>query len=109
MVVRVGAFCFLGCLTAACGQILGLDAIDYNVRDGGAGLPDGDASIDSPAPAADAGGSSLDQSALDSAAPPDGPFTLAKGPSGAQGIALDDTRIYWVVGGANGSVQSVLK
>ncbi|HEY2517261.1 MAG TPA: hypothetical protein VGI39_40590 [Polyangiaceae bacterium] len=109
MVVRVGAFCFLGGLTAACGQILGLDAIDYNVRDGGVSLPGVDASVDSLVLPVDAGGSSMDQVAIDSATPPSGPLTLAQGPSGAQGIAVDDARIYWVVGGANGSVFSVLK
>ena len=50
-----------------------------------------------------------DQAAIDSATLADGPLTLAQGPSGAQGIAVDDTRIYWVTGGANGSVLSVLK
>lgn len=109
MVVRVGAFCCLGGLTAACGQILGLDAIDYNVRDGGEGVPGGDASLDSLAPLGDGGGSPMDQVAIDSATPPRGPVTLAQGPTGAQGIAIDDTRIYWVAGGANGSVLSVLK
>jgi hypothetical protein len=107
----------------ACEQVLGLDGIEYEGQEAGAisPQPDGATAVDaSPDVSTGEGvdGSTADQSSTD-AAPvadgpvtmPDGPVTLAQAPGGGagQGIALDDTRVYWVTAGSNGSVLSVLK
>ncbi|MGO8995407.1 MAG: hypothetical protein ACLQVI_18985 [Polyangiaceae bacterium] len=95
----MGLLCASGALAAACGELLGLDDINYDVRDSGsASLPDS-APADAPVEATEPDGQVV----------PSTPATLATGPIGAQAIALDDTRVYWVVGGASGSILSVLK
>jgi hypothetical protein len=119
--IRVAALCATSSLAPACGQVLGLDEIGYDVVDGGtilendayapldalaidASTPDA-SMIDSSPHAGDA------ETSVDAPAPPTGPVTIAQGPSGtaALGLAIDDARVYWVTAGANGSVLSVLK
>jgi hypothetical protein len=94
--------CASAALASACGQVLGLDGIDYDPGDGGTASPDAGAPTDAPAGTQDGDAPSL----------ADGPVTLAQSPPGTgavQGVAVDDTRVYWVTGGQNGSVLSVLK
>jgi hypothetical protein len=121
--IRVAALCAACSLAAACGQVLGLDDIGYDVIDGGTILEnDAHAPPDAPSIAIDGSGidgtvsdssphGGDDQSSGDANAPPTGPLTIAQGPDGtaALGLAIDDARVYWVTAGANGSVLSVLK
>jgi hypothetical protein len=114
-------FAFAAASTVAgCGQVLGLDGIDYDVAtDGGTAT----ATPDAGPPIVVEDGSAIDQSTSDAPGPPvdgtsdsappplDGSVTIATGPSGAavQGVAVDSTRVYWVTAGLAGSVLSVLK
>jgi hypothetical protein len=113
----------------ACGQVLGLDGIDYaggQSDAGGTVVPQGpDAAAQPETSTGSSGpdGSPADQSApVDGSspppppddapsAPPDALVTLAQGPGGqaVRGVALDTDRVYWVTAGASGSVLSVLK
>jgi hypothetical protein len=102
-------------LSAACGQILGLDDIDYEPGDGGKpsgpsdattgdalGLPDGADASRGDAPLGDDAPDAAD------ALPP--PVTIASPPTtwgAALGMAVDDTRVYWVT--ADGYVLSAPK
>jgi hypothetical protein len=96
----------------ACAQVLGLDGIDYDAGEGGA-----DASVQDAAPLADGSADApadAQGGAQDGDAPslPDSPVTLAQSPAGSGGVlgvAVDDARVYWVTGGQNGAVLSVLK
>jgi hypothetical protein len=114
----VGAVLLTAALTAACGQILELDGLDYDVAGDASPVPGADGAVEFDATTGgDTGVQAGDGSALDQAsqpgpdAPATGipPVTIATGPTGAAGIALDDTRVYWVTGGTSGSVLSVLK
>jgi hypothetical protein len=122
----VGALAVAGALAAACGQVLGLDGIDYDVGDGGAVAPGGDATTMTGADGSQSGGEDAggdagamggDGSAADQGSPPEdaappAPVTIATGPLAVKGVALDATRVYWVALGAganSGSVLSVLK
>jgi hypothetical protein len=93
--------------------VLGLDDIAYDPDSGVVGEPDAiarvDASVDASMEGTDTSMAGTDGSA--EAAEPSFPLTIAQGPAGsaALGLAIDDTRIYWVSSGANGSVLSVLK
>ena len=101
---RIGALFLVGGVAlvtfagAACGQILGLDDIDYDVPDGGGkATTPGDATTQADAPSGTTDGSLVGDAPYpsDDAAAPDALITVAHSPGSAgavQGLAIDDTR-----------------
>ncbi len=105
--LRVVALGACGAQAVACGQLLGFDRIEYEPWDG-----DASAQRDAAAPVND--GATADTSNSDASSPrydagTPVPVTIAFGSGAVRGLALDDTRVYWVTAGADASVLSVLK